>query len=714
MAASTRASFTPQRLTLAAGQSATARLTLQNLLDEPRSYLVEMTGEAAGWARLDQDQVSLFPGDESTVRLTVTAPVDIPAGVTSLAAVAKDARTDGVAARAELVVEVTAPVTARPPVPPVPPEPSPTVPGEPIPTLPGGAPVGVEPGRPPEVPTTPTLPPAGSGPPTTPPTSPTPPGRTGFTAVRLTLAPVPGPDPSAPPREWLLTLENIGQRLDAFGFRITGLTREWYAVAPREVRLHPDPGVTAQARLSITPPPDAPAGERPFTVTAYSLSDENAADTRPLTLVIPPRGNASLSVVTSPKEAQGQAEFELAVTSRPDSNIHQDITLTAQDPSGGCEVRLEPDHVRLLARQAARVQLIVVPPRRLNQGERKQFEIEVTATASTGQAPAPLKLPFVQVGTPPPIVRLPTAEKADRLKADYTVEVTNPAEVEVGYQFRVTAQEAGCAYVFDPPTLRVPAKTTRSTKLTVQAQTFLEGGDKTYRFAVEALFEGEAAPAASAPGVFRQTYLDPVLLKLIPDKPIETRGKGRFVVRAVNQLNTPVTVTLEPVDEQAALDFKPSEQTISLRPGEELDTKFTARCKDGLDTGRRNHDYTVRGAVTGRGTPATVKGRIVQRPPWIKPQTILGLLARLVFPLLVLLLVWLGLHVVNELGVADRVTPLGRVARLITGIDPVARVIGWQSPLYGWNRMFDPNWQLQRLAYQIADLVVRVLPILQR
>ncbi|MCW5854104.1 MAG: hypothetical protein KIT87_28815 [Anaerolineae bacterium] len=699
MAASTRASFTPQRLTLGAGQSATARLILQNLSDEPRSYLVEMTGAAAGWARLDQDQVSLFPGDESTVRLTVTAPVDIPSGVTGLAAVAKDARTEGVAARAELAVEVTAPVAA----PPSPPE-APS----------GESPVGVEPGRPPETPTAPPRPPSGSGQPTTPPIPAPPPGRSGFTAVRLTIAPVPGPDPGAPPREWLLTLENIGQRLDAFGFRITGLTREWYTVAPREVRLHPGQVAPDPARLTITPPPDAPAGERPFTVTAYSLSDDNAADTRPLTLVLPPRGNASLSVVSGPKETQGQAQFELALTSRPDSNIPQDISLTAQDSSGGCQVRLEPDHVRLLARQASRVRLIIVPLRRLNQGERKTFEIEVAVTASAGQAPAPLKLPFVQVGTPPPIVRLPIAEQADRLKADYTVEVTNPAEVEVGYQFRVTAQEAGCAYVFDPPTLRVPAKTTRTTKLTVQAQTFLEGGDKTYRFAVEALFEGEAAPAGSAPGVFRQTYLDPVLLKLIPDKPLETRGKGRFVVRAVNQLTTPVTVTLEPVDEQAALDFKPGEQTVNLRPGEELDTKFTARCKDGLDAGRRNHDYTVRGYVTGRGTPAAVKGRIVQRPPLIKWRTILGLLARLVFPLLVILFLWLGLHIVNELGVADRVTPLGRVARLITGLDPVAKVIGWQSPFYGWNRMFDPNWQFQRLAYQLADLVVRVLPILQR
>ncbi len=725
----TRASFTASPLTLAAGQSATVYLALQNRSDRVQSYLIEISGAAAAWAAPDQAQVSAFPRQELRLELTVTAPPDVPAGVTSLRAEVTDEREGGVVAQATLEVQVLGPAVAEPaPSPATTPaaaEPTPTTsPSEEAPTSPSAATQPTPPHADADADTQPTPPRADANAATQPTTTRADaarpdeaarandavraddPATGGYTAVRLTVTPVPGSDPGAPPREWALTLANVGKRLDAFGFRVTDLRSDWYTIEPQEVSLKEDETVAGPdgPRLKLTPPLDAPAGEYPFTLIARSLMDPRASDKQLLTLVILPRGQAAWSVLARPGDTQGQARFELELASDAASNINQDVTLTAEVKPAGCAVRFQPETVRLFARQKARLSLVVTPERYLKPGERKQFDIEVRADVDRGQPPAPLKLQVAQVGTPPPGIRLPVAEKADRLKADYKVEVTNMADVEVTYQFRVTAQEAGCTYVCNPPSLTVPAKERGETTLTATAQTVSEGGDKTYRFTVEALFKGESVAAASAGGVFRQVYRDPVLLKLIPDRPIESRGRVGFTVRTVNQLPSPVRVTLEPLDEQAALDFHPRECELTLRPGEEMDTRFKARCKESLKVGRRNHDYTVRGRAEGISTLATAKGRIVQRPPRIATEVWLRLAALL----LVVAALWFGLHLVDQFAQASPTAqvqgvPVGQVAQVIARAPLVRNLLEAHYPFYERWPMLDPNTQFHNLAYFLVN-----------
>lgn len=181
-----------------------------------------------------------------------------------------------------------------------------------------------------------------------------------------------------------VTVQNVGGIVDKFNLTIDGIDEAWYSRTASTVALLPQ--ATEQVQISFLPPKKkgVRAGKYPFAVKVVSQSAPNEFTSLVGQLEVLPVAEFQVKVHPTRITARTKGTYRVNLANTGVSNIG--FALGATDLDEGCRFYFKTENPTLGAWNSMEVPMIARPKRGSMVGERKRFDITVTATAAGGSA----------------------------------------------------------------------------------------------------------------------------------------------------------------------------------------------------------------------------------------------------------------------------------------------------------------------------------------
>ncbi|MEP7200494.1 MAG: NEW3 domain-containing protein, partial [Chloroflexota bacterium] len=584
MASTLIVSVEPAALDLQGGSEATARVTVENHSQFVGQYQLTIATVDASWCTFDPDQLGVFPSssDNATLRLRLpayVAPATYPVIVRAINQ--NDASDEG---RALLKVNVRATAGAPPPPPPQVPESRRAPPSRVVETIApfvGAAALrSASPGA----------------------------GQLEFAADRDSLSVLPGASQTLN-----LLVRNSGGTLLYVELGAQGLPATWLTLTPTAAELAP--GQAAGARLTLTPPSDAPTGNYPITLVANDR--DNPANTVPLSLVVEIGEAGGLLVTLNPPQADGQASAEFTVRVTQSGSSAVNVALQASDEEGACAYTFNPATIFVPPHGEATSKLTVRASKGLVGIDARTFPFTVTATATEGTAAASTTQGrFTQRAAPPIALSLNPTEQSAPDQATYAVRVGNASQIATTVKLSASEDGGALRFQFNTASLVVPPNGAAQSDLTV-TPTHLsdEPGQLIHNFTVRAEPSGELLSAAQVAGKFIQTAVQLPSLALTPTSQ-SAAGGANYTVQVTNPHTAWLDVELRAYDAANLVTLQLTPSLLHLLPGGQARAKLSVRPTTKLLAGeeRRPNEFTVEARVPGVEHGTGAQGTLVQVP----------------------------------------------------------------------------------------------------
>jgi len=184
------------------------------------------------------------------------------------------------------------------------------------------------------------------------------------------------------PVQAILKVQNLGDFVDKFTAEIEGLDTAWYVISPSTVALMPQ--ATGEVQISLQPPKKKGVKSRisPFAVTVRSQSVSDEATCVVGQLGVMPSVEFKLAIRPFRVTGHRKGTFRVALANTGVTSA--DFTLEATDLDERLQFCFQPDKPTVAAWDTLEVPMIARPRRGAIVGEKKRYDITVTATTSEG------------------------------------------------------------------------------------------------------------------------------------------------------------------------------------------------------------------------------------------------------------------------------------------------------------------------------------------
>ncbi len=185
----------------------------------------------------------------------------------------------------------------------------------------------------------------------------------------------------APVPTWV-TVQNLGEIVDKFLIEVEGFDETWYSRSASSIALMPQ--ATDQVQISLRPPKKkgVKAKVYPFAVTVRSQSVAEEATSVVGQLEVLPSVEFKLAIRPYRISCRRKGKFRINLANVGVSDAA--FTLDATDLDEGLRFRFETDTPAVAAWSTVEVPMIARPKRGSGVGEKKRYDISVTANAGEG------------------------------------------------------------------------------------------------------------------------------------------------------------------------------------------------------------------------------------------------------------------------------------------------------------------------------------------
>jgi uncharacterized membrane protein len=177
-------------------------------------------------------------------------------------------------------------------------------------------------------------------------------------------------------------LRNLGEIVDKFLVQVEGIDDAWYSRSASSIALMPQ--TTDQVQISFQPPKQRGVRARtyPFAVTVSSQSKPEEATIITGQIAVLPLVEYKLKVAPYRVSSRRKANFRvnLANTGMSEAKIH----LEATDLDEGLRFKFKEEEPVVAAWKTIEVPMVARPKRASTVGERKRYDIVITATTEDG------------------------------------------------------------------------------------------------------------------------------------------------------------------------------------------------------------------------------------------------------------------------------------------------------------------------------------------
>jgi hypothetical protein len=175
----------------------------------------------------------------------------------------------------------------------------------------------------------------------------------------------------------MVQVQNAGQIVDKFLVEVEGIDQSWYSRSASSLALMPQS--SGQAQILLQPPKQKPVreGVYPFAVTVRSQASPDDATILLAQLVVLPLIEFKATVRPYRLNARRKGKFRVSLTNTGVSDV--DLTLGASDLDEGLVFRFKDDTPAVPAWSTVEVPMTAKTKRGWLIGERKRYDIVVTA-----------------------------------------------------------------------------------------------------------------------------------------------------------------------------------------------------------------------------------------------------------------------------------------------------------------------------------------------
>lgn len=179
-----------------------------------------------------------------------------------------------------------------------------------------------------------------------------------------------------------LEVQNLGDIVDKFIVEVEGLDESWYSRSASSLALFPQ--ATDHVQILFQPPnkKGVRSGEHPFAITVRSQTNPEDATSVVGQLAILPSVDFKLSVRPVRVSCRRKGSYRVHMANTGISDIR--FTLEATDLDEGCDFRFKHDNQTLVAWKTVEVPMIAKPKRGSFIGEKKRYDVSVTAIVGDG------------------------------------------------------------------------------------------------------------------------------------------------------------------------------------------------------------------------------------------------------------------------------------------------------------------------------------------
>jgi uncharacterized membrane protein len=185
----------------------------------------------------------------------------------------------------------------------------------------------------------------------------------------------------APTPTWV-TVQNLGEIVDKFLIEVEGLDETWYSRSASSIALMPQ--ATDQVQISLQPPKrkGVKAKVYPFAITVRSQSTAEDATSVVGQLEVLPAVEFKLGVRPYRVSCRKKGTYRINLANIGVSDA--EFTLDATDMDEGLRFRFKTDNPTVAAWNTVEVPMTARPKRGSGVGEKKRYDISVTAIAGEG------------------------------------------------------------------------------------------------------------------------------------------------------------------------------------------------------------------------------------------------------------------------------------------------------------------------------------------
>jgi uncharacterized membrane protein len=184
------------------------------------------------------------------------------------------------------------------------------------------------------------------------------------------------------PVEATLQLQNLGEVVDKFLVEVEGLDETWYSRSASSIALMPQ--ATDEVQIFLNPPKKkgVKAKSYPFAITVRSQSAQEEATTVVAELEVQPAVEFKLGVHPYRVSCRRKGTFKVTLTNTgvSDASLYLDGT----DLDEGLKFRFKNENPEVTAWKTIEVPVVTRPKRGSTVGERKRYDITLTATTADG------------------------------------------------------------------------------------------------------------------------------------------------------------------------------------------------------------------------------------------------------------------------------------------------------------------------------------------
>lgn len=179
------------------------------------------------------------------------------------------------------------------------------------------------------------------------------------------------------PIEASITVQNLGDIVDRFSFRLDDLDPAWYALSESGVSLFPNDRAQVQIRFQVPKKEGIKSGAYPFDLRVSSDSNPEEYSIVQGSLEVSPLAEFHLDMNPKRVETRKRAEYRITVGNSGTSDLTLD--LKARDTEEGCSFWFTPQNPVVPAWKTMVVKLTGQPKRRSWLGEKKRYGFTLAA-----------------------------------------------------------------------------------------------------------------------------------------------------------------------------------------------------------------------------------------------------------------------------------------------------------------------------------------------
>jgi len=203
--------------------------------------------------------------------------------------------------------------------------------------------------------------------------------------IRVSLSPSQLPvQAGVTPVSATLQVQNLGEIVDKLSVEIEGLDETWYSRSASSIALMPQ--ASDQVQITFQPPKKKGVKARtyPFAITVRSQSNTEEATSVLGQLEVLPLVESKIEVRPYRVTCRKKGTFRINVANIGVSDAR--FILDATDLDEGLDFRFKNDTPEVTAWSTVEVPMIARPKRRSTVGEKKRYDITVTANAGEGRS----------------------------------------------------------------------------------------------------------------------------------------------------------------------------------------------------------------------------------------------------------------------------------------------------------------------------------------